>query len=139
MRRIHLFTPSELRLAVLLFILAVLSRGAALLERESPEVAAWIAALEPGTFLPPSADSLSFAAGSPRRSKPELPPRGSVDPNQASAEELGALPGIGPALAARIVASRESDGPFGSAEALCRVKGIGPATLSKLRPYLTLP
>src|SRR5260370_4526984 len=44
-----------------------------------------------------------------------------VDVDQASAVELQTLPGIGPVLAARIVADRDSNGPFGSLEHLQRV------------------
>ncbi len=49
--------------------------------------------------------------------------------NNASPVELETLPGVGPALAARIVAGR----PYDSVDALDRVKGIGPKTLSRLR------
>ena len=56
-----------------------------------------------------------------------------VDINRAGAAELVALPGVGPALAARIVASREADGPFRSVDDLRRVPGIGPAKLEGLR------
>lgn len=57
-----------------------------------------------------------------------------VDVNRATARELEALPGIGPALAGRIVASREEEGPFRTVEDLQRVRGIGPATVERLRP-----
>lgn len=52
--------------------------------------------------------------------------------NSASASELQALPGIGPALAQRIVAER-SRGRFTSVEDLQRVPGIGKAKLARLR------
>lgn len=57
-----------------------------------------------------------------------------VDVNRATARELEVLPGIGPALAGRIVASREEEGPFRTVEDLQRVRGIGPATVERLRP-----
>ena len=68
----------------------------------------------------------------PSKSKSESE---SVDLNRASAEALIALPGIGPALAARIVAARR-ERPFTSAQDLLRVRGIGPATLERLLPLV---
>lgn len=59
----------------------------------------------------------------------------SVHINSASAGELQQLPGIGPALAQRIVETRNS-GRFTSAEDLLRVPGIGKAKLAKLRDYV---
>jgi len=56
--------------------------------------------------------------------------------NQATAAQLTSLPGIGPAIAERIVADRRERGPFRSVNDLGRVKGIGPKKLSKLRPYV---
>src|SRR5262245_57872280 len=73
-----------------------------------------------------------------RHAEPELRP-GGIDVDRASAEELERLPGIGPSLAARIVAERERNGAFGGADALRRVKGIGPRTLERIRPYLAKP
>lgn len=58
---------------------------------------------------------------------------GVVDVNAATAEELAALPGIGPALAERIVRWRRTHGRFGSVDALAEVPGIGPALLERLR------
>lgn len=59
----------------------------------------------------------------------------SVRINSASASELQQLPGIGPALAQRIVETR-SRGRFTSTEDLLRVPGIGKAKLAKLRDYV---
>jgi len=58
-----------------------------------------------------------------------------IDPNRADAAELAALPGIGPALAQRIVEER-ARGPYKSVDDLLRVHGIGEKTLAKLRPRL---
>ncbi len=60
-----------------------------------------------------------------------------IDVNRASAEELERLPGVGPALAKRIVALRESRGPFPAVAALAEVRGIGPALLARLGPHLS--
>ena len=60
-----------------------------------------------------------------------------VDLDRASELEIDVLPRIGPALARRLVANRDSFGSFGSLEALGRVKGFGPATLKRLSPLVT--
>ncbi len=59
-----------------------------------------------------------------------------VDLNAADAAALQALPGVGPVLAARIVAFRDSAGPFASPEDLLAVRGVGPATLERLRDLI---
>jgi competence ComEA-like helix-hairpin-helix protein len=55
-----------------------------------------------------------------------------VDVNAATAEDLEALPGIGPGLARKIVAARERDGPFAGLPDLRRVKGMGPSRIRAL-------
>lgn len=60
---------------------------------------------------------------------------GRVRINSASVSELQSLPGVGPALAQRIIAER-SRGRFVSAEDLLRVSGIGKAKLEKMRAYV---
>ena len=65
-----------------------------------------------------------------------VPPRFVTDVNRAEWPELTLLPGIGPALAQRIVASRELEGQFRQAEDLLRVHGIGPKILTGMKPYL---
>lgn len=73
-----------------------------------------------------------------RRAEPALRPE-ALDVDRATAAELERLPGIGPSLASRIVADREQNGLFGTPEGLRRVKGIGPRTLQRIRPYLAAP
>lgn len=68
---------------------------------------------------------------------PDAAPLRRININTASEAELQLLPGIGPALAARIVEDRARRGPFKSVADLDRVKGIGPETLRKLRPLAT--
>lgn len=59
-----------------------------------------------------------------------------LDINTATWVEWMQLDGIGDTLARRIVAEREQHGPFRSLDDLRRVKGIGPKTLEKLRPWI---
>ena len=61
---------------------------------------------------------------------------GPLDINTATADELDGLPGIGPALAQRIIHRRETAGPFRDGEDLQSVEGIGPATYEALAPYI---
>ncbi len=57
-----------------------------------------------------------------------------VDINQASAEEIAeALKGVGLSKAQAIVAYRETNGPFGHADELVKVKGIGLRTVDRNR------
>jgi len=61
-----------------------------------------------------------------------------IDLNRATAEDLDAIPGLGPALAKRIVDYRQAHGPFKKIEDLRGVSGVGPQNLEKLKPYLGL-
>lgn len=69
------------------------------------------------------------AAGAPAR----------IDPNEADRAAWIRLPGIGPRTAAAILDHRTTRGPFRRLEDLLAVRGIGPATLEKLRPWLEWP
>lgn len=58
--------------------------------------------------------------------------------NQATLEELCELPGIGPAIAAKIIAYRQEVGLFQSLEELMRVKGIKDRLFTKLKDHIRL-
>jgi len=55
-----------------------------------------------------------------------------IDINRATLDDLISLPGIGPALAQRVIDYRSEHGPFQSVEELERVSGIGPQTVQGL-------
>ncbi len=61
-----------------------------------------------------------------------------VNINSASVNELQNLPRIGPAMAARIISYRETNGPFQKKEDLMKVKGIGKKTFEKLKDLVTV-
>ena len=83
------------------------------------------AAVTPGTGTAPGKPGAGSASGI-------------VNINTASASDLEKLPGIGPALAQRIVEYRDSHGPFASVDALTDVPGIGKAKLEALREQATV-
>ena len=63
---------------------------------------------------------------------------GLVDLNAADAAALESLPGVGPVTASSILAWRAANGSFTSVDQLVEVDGIGPATLARLRPLVTV-
>ena len=63
---------------------------------------------------------------------------GPININTASAEELDALPGIGPAMAKRIIEYRETEGAFTAIEDIKKVKGIGEAKFEKMKDKICL-
>jgi hypothetical protein len=72
------------------------------------------------------------------RATPRTPVReGPIDVDVADVAALEALPGVGPALAERIVAERVTGGAYGSLEALAQVRGVGPKLLARLSPHVT--
>lgn len=77
------------------------------------------------------------AGSAPLTGAPEAP-GGLINLNHATAEELDTLPGVGPAIAARIVAHREQQ-PFASVEALQEVSGIGEKKYQELQHLVTAP
>jgi competence protein ComEA len=61
-----------------------------------------------------------------------------VNINTAGSQALIDLPGIGPALAARIIAHREQHGPFATIDELVDIPGIGPTSINEFRHLVTV-
>ena len=78
--------------------------------------------------VPPPAAGAGVASGGASGSA------GPVDINTATAEQLEALPGVGPSTASAILASRQEHGRFRSVDELLEVRGIGEAKLAEIRP-----
>lgn len=132
-------TPSERR--ALLFLTAVALLGgvvraarASREDAERPDAAQAMLAAQQA-----ASDSLAARSRSARaRTRKAVDSvTGPVDVDRAGIPELESLPRVGPVLAARIVADRDSAGPFGSLEELKRVRGIGPAMVERLAPHVT--
>ena len=100
----------------------------------------------PTCIAPPHAGAVAIAAACALAMLAALAPMGPVarvtrvqpvprlvDLSRAPVAELCLLDGVGPSLAARIVAHRAVHGPYGSPEELLAIEGIGPATLEALR------
>jgi competence protein ComEA len=157
---------SRRHLVLLFAIVAVAAAGLGVdrWRRANPDTVAYLETLDRAPApaglsprVPPTPRAARARAGGPDSSTRAAPPRAHpaprdasrarhagrddatpLDVNLASAAELERLPGVGPALAARIVDVRQRDGPFGSVDDLRRVRGVGGATLERLRPRLAV-
>lgn len=126
------------RQAVILILLFLLGWGGEILSRRPPS---WIREdpiVHPfGLDQIPESDSLSTIATD--SGPPLITPEAPLDINRATKAELTALPRVGPVIASRILALRDSLGGFVRPEELLAVKGVGERTLARLRPLLRFP
>lgn len=135
-------TPAERK--ALLFFGVVIALGAAVrgfklhAARPGSVDASAHAALETQLAAADSARRSKFRKGraSKTKARPSIPPV-KVDLDVAAESAIVALRGIGPSLARRIVADRDSFGPFGSMEGLKRVRGVGNGLVAKLDSTVT--
>ena len=120
---------SRPQLTLLLVLVAAAGAGLAVghWRREHPELAERLEQLDrvpAESARPPTGGSAageSRAVRVPKRTAPGAQP---LDLNRAGVAELGTLPGVGAALARRIVDARERDGPFATVDDLRRVRGV---------------
>lgn len=151
------------QMLVLLLLLAVVGLGLAVghWRRARPDLAERLEQLDragaPSSGPAPQADAGSTVEPAsserePRRPRPnkvpcdQAEPRASpshavpaaVDLNRATAIELTRLPGIGPALARRIVDARDTDGRFARIDQLGRVRGMSARKIEQLRAFVTV-
>lgn len=134
-------TPAE-RKALLFFsvvlVLGASTRAYRTLHSQAPADTGARAALERQIQAADSARRAGLRRQK-RERKQKAPPKpiGPLDLDVASEKEIEGLRYIGPTLARRIVADRDSFGPFGSMEGLSRVKGIGSSMVEKLDSAVT--
>ncbi len=86
----------------------------------------------------PGVPAAGPGGGSPPGQGPTASSGGGTNINTAGEAELTAIPGVGPKTASAIIAYREQNGPFRSADQLAEVKGIGPAKLAAMRDAVTI-
>ena len=99
-----------------------------------PAPAAVTVSVPTDSFVPASAVPSVLSAA-----EPSAPVSPTVDFSTATADQLTAVPGIGPVLAERLIAYRDTYGPLSSLEELRDVPGIGDALYDTLTQYLYIP
>ena len=134
-------TPAE-RKALLFFstvlVLGASTRAYRTLHSRSPADGQARSALERQIKAADSARRAGLRKPKREKTKKTPPkPAGPVDLDVATEKEIEALRHIGPTLAKRIVADRDSFGPFGSMDGLKRVRGVGPSMVAKLDSAVT--
>lgn len=128
----------EARAAAFIAALLLVSGAVRWLDRPEP-IRIDAPGVDPGAL---EAESRRIAAGAAPAYRAE-PPRAKavaepepLDLNRATATELERLPRVGPVLAGRIVALRDSLGGFRDVAQLEQVRGIGPVLLGRLTPLV---
>jgi competence protein ComEA len=140
-------TPAERQALVFLSAIAALGIGvnAWRATRAEPvyagsktELAAQIARVDSALTRSPSREARrkKKADGKVVRAPARPAPPAIIDLDVALAAAIESLPRIGPALAARMVANRDSFGPFGSLEGVQRVRGVGPSLVKAIAPLV---
>lgn len=143
------------QIAVLLILLAIAGLGLAIghWRRARPDAADYLEQLDRSPAPTSNLVSEPSPESEPRRprrrkalpesARPRSSPAGAspdaVDLNRATTDELTRLPGVGPALARRIVDMRDAEGPFALVDELGRVPGMNARKVEKIRAFVTVP
>ena len=145
------FTRQEQRIIILLGVVMLLGTGVLLVKRFQP---GWIMRLSMGEpdfdvekdqKSPRLKSDTSISTDRPaQKQRPDqshrsdMTPKAGININTASKEELETLPRIGPVMAQRIIDYRQEHGKFTNIYELTNVRGIGDATLQKLKDLITV-
>ncbi|MDI6741009.1 MAG: helix-hairpin-helix domain-containing protein [Candidatus Edwardsbacteria bacterium] len=133
-------TPDEKK--VIIFFLAVNAVGLGLLAFKRTHPQALLGLKETAAGLPAPADTGTAGAKSASSDQIQRPEKellsGTVNINTADPQTLQRLPGIGPAMAQRIIDYRRGAGKFNKPAELAKVKGIGPKKLKLLVEHVSV-
>ncbi len=91
-----------------------------------------------GVSVAPGLGASVRQSGSSRAGGSGTPEGGLININTAGPEELDRIPGVGPAIAQKILEYRSQIGRFTTVDQLMDIKGIGPKNLEKMRPFVAL-
>ncbi len=143
------FKPAEIRAILILSALVFIGSALTLLKRQGK-----LSELELGTFLSDNRYNYSYNVADMTKEKEKIDDEpvydnpvetdsGSIenkviDINSAGYFDLQTLPGIGPVLAERIMAYRDSVGAFRSADELLNVQGIGEKKYARIKDRIAI-
>ena len=155
-----LYTRRQLLVLLILLVVAGFGLAVGHWRRARPDLTDYLEQLDrtqtPGPGIAPQSDGATGESssrvpepGPARRGKvprSATSPRGSpgdetppaIDLNRATAVDLTRLPGIGPALARRIVDARDAGGRFARLDELGRVRGMSARKIERLRDFVTI-
>jgi competence protein ComEA len=102
----------------------------------APETAAPTTSGKTGSTATPHPPAAKPAEKSSKTGKLTDPSQGQINLNTADAEQLQRIPGIGPAMAERIIAFRKENGGFKTAEDLMLISGIGEKKFERMKPFV---
>ena len=133
-------TPDEKK--VIIFFLAVNAVGLSILAYKRTHPVSMPGLSATATWLPATADPVAAVTGTATAVSAGRPGKdlltGTIDVNTADLRSLQRLPGIGPAMAQRIVDYRRQTGKFRTPRELSNVRGIGPKKLKLLLEHVSV-